>query len=106
MKGRRNEIREEIAAKKKQIDGIIHEIIELQKESLLLCDEEQWFREKVEQHPRQKYQRKDYWLHNKLVGRVHWNEDFKDEDTGEVITIERSQVVRVEGEWQTMFFNQ
>lgn len=32
-------------------------------------------------------------------GFISWNEDFKDEDTGDVITIERHQVVMEQGEW-------
>ena len=29
-----------------------------------------------------------------------WKEEFKDDDTGEVVSIERSQVVRVDNNWE------
>jgi len=32
-----------------------------------------------------------------LIGRRHWTETFKDEDTGERIDIERSEICRVNG---------
>jgi len=38
-------------------------------------------------------------LNGKLVGRIYYNQEFKDEDTGEIITIKRTDVVRVNGEW-------
>jgi hypothetical protein len=72
----------------------------LTKQDILLCDETQRFEEKIEEsHPRSKYKKKPHWLDGKLVGRIFWNENFKDEHTGEVITIERQQIVRVNGEW-------
>lgn len=36
---------------------------------------------------------------NVLRGRIHWTEDFVCEDTGEVVTIERSRVVMENGIW-------
>jgi len=95
--------RQEIEAKRQEnlqkIKAIKEENIELAKQAILLCDETQRFEEKIESHPKAKYQRKPHWLDGKLVGRIFWNEDFKDEDTGKVITIERQQVVRIDGEW-------
>ena len=73
------------------------------KQDLLLCDDVQRFEEKIEQHPKQKWERKSNKLDGKLVGRIFWKEDFIDEDNGEVITVERQQVVRVDGEWAQPF---
>lgn len=72
------------------------EIIELRKEGMLLCDKTQRFKESEEDvlicgRPK-KYE-------TKLIGRIHWKEDFIDEDTGDVVTIERKKTVRVNGEW-------
>ena len=67
-----------------------------QEDDMLFSDEKQWFTEKYEERivsKRPKITRKI------LVGRVHWNEDFKDEGSGEVVTITRSRVVRMDGEW-------
>ncbi len=72
---------------------------QLYQNSLLLCDEKQRFEEKIESHPKVKWQRKPNWLDGKLVGRVYWNQNIEDDDTGEVVTIERSRIVRVDGEW-------
>jgi hypothetical protein len=95
--------RQEIEAKRQEnfqkIEALKKENIELAKQDILLCDETQRFEEKIESHPKTKYQRKPHWLDGKLVGRIFWNENLKDEDTGEVITIERQQIVRVDGEW-------
>ena len=33
----------------------------------------------------------------KLIGRIYWQEDFKDEDSSKVITIERSEICRIDG---------
>jgi hypothetical protein len=97
---KREEIEIKILDIHKKIEVLEKEIIELKKENILFCDENQWFEEKIESHPKLKYQRKNNFLDGKLVGRVFWKEDFKDEDTGEVITIERQQVVRINGEWR------
>ena len=65
-------------------------------DDMLFSDEKQWFTEKYEERivsKRPKITRKI------LVGRVHWNEDVRDDSSGEVFTITRSRVVRMDGEW-------
>lgn len=95
--------RQEIEAKKQsnfqRIEELKRENIELTKQDLLLSDDVQRFEEKIESHPKAKHQRTPNKLDGKLVGRIFWKEDFVDEDNGEVITVERQQVVRVDGEW-------
>lgn len=86
-----------IDAKIEKIKQLKTEITELRKESILLSDKHQQFTEKEEEvlicgRPK-KYE-------TKLIGRIHWKDDFVDEDTGDVITIDRTQIVRVNGEWQ------
>ncbi|AEL24338.1 hypothetical protein [Cyclobacterium marinum] len=95
----RAEIRAEIKAKNAKISELIHDIDNLQKQSYLLSDEEQWFTEEIEKHPKAPYQRKPNYLDGKLVGRINWNEKIKDEDTGDEITIHRSNILRINGEW-------
>ena len=97
----RQQLEIEIAEKEGHIQKLLSEIIELQKEAILLCDDKQWFTEEIEAHPKKRYERKANYLDGKLVGRRHWNEDFKDENTGEVITIERSDIVRLYGKWSS-----
>lgn len=95
--------RQEIEAKKQsnfqKIEDLKKENIELTKQDLLLSDDIQRFEEKIESHPKGKWQRKPSRLDGKLVGRIFWKENFIDEDSGEVIEIERQQVVRIDGEW-------
>ncbi len=63
-------------------------------ESLVLSDGKRWFTEEMEVHGRGK-NKKEY-----LVGKVHWKEGFKDEDTGRRIFVQRTQVVRIDGKWE------
>lgn len=39
-----------------------------------------------------------------LIGRVYWKEDFKDEDSDTVLTIERSRIVRRNGVFTETYF--
>lgn len=94
---KREQLEMEIAAKKEQITKLKTEIIELRKETILLCDDKQWFTEEEEEHIIKK---RPKIIEKFFVGKRHWKEDFKDEDTGEVVTIERCEVVRVNGEWK------
>lgn len=64
----------------------------------LLCDKQQWYKESIENHPKKRGCAKNY-LDGKLVGRIYWMQDFKDEYTGIVFPVERNRVVRVDGNW-------
>lgn len=87
----------QIASKKEQVVKLQSEIQELRKETLMLCDERQWFTEEEEEIIVKK---RPKIIDKVLVGKIRWKEDFKDEETGEVVTVERAQVVRVNGEWR------
>jgi hypothetical protein len=69
----------------------------LKKENLLLCDETQRFEEAEEEVIISRRPKK---TEKRLIGRIHWKEEFKDESNGQSIWIERSRVVRVNGVWQ------
>jgi len=93
---RRSTIRKQEKTKIDKIKKLQKEITELRKEDMLLCDKAQQFTEKEEEviicgRPK-KYE-------TRLIGRIHWKEDFVDEDTGKVFSINRKQTVRVNGEW-------
>lgn len=90
----RNKLMKEIACKQDRIKLLQQEVKNLKQESLLLSDKNQWFTEKEEEAGRGKKKYK------RVVGRIHWNEDFINEDTHEVVSIERSLIVRVDGEWR------
>ena len=92
----RKQISEKVKKNVAKIEALKSENLELLRESYLLCDKKQNFTEVEEDvlicgRPK-KYERK-------LIGRVHWVEDFVDEDTGSVFSINRSQIVRINGEW-------
>lgn len=95
----RIEIENKIEDCSTKIKSLKLEIVALYYQSLLLSDDKQWFTEEIESHPKLKYQRKPYFLDGKSVGRIHWNENFKDEGTGKIITIERNKVVRINGDF-------
>ena len=96
---KRERVNAEIEKNKEKIRDLNKQNLEIHKETLLLSDKKQWFTEEIESHPRAKWQRKDNELDGKLVGRIHWNQSFEDKGTGEIVTIERSRLVRVDGEF-------
>ncbi len=96
--------RERLEAKRKtnfdKIEDLKKQNIKLAKELCLLSDEKQWFTEKEEERIVSKRPKKTEKI---LVGRIYWKEFFKDDDypndESKGVWIERSQVVRVNGEW-------
>lgn len=93
----RQQIREEIEHAKDQIQVLRERICELNKENALLCDDEQWFIEKEEEEV---VERRPKTTVKALVGRVHYIQNFKDQDTGELVPVELNRIVRINGEWQ------
>lgn len=94
---RREEIKIQILEKKLKINHLEKEINELTRETLLLSDDKSQFVEQKEFITKRINRKKV--MEEKLIGRVHWVQDFEDEDTGEKIKIQRSCVVRENGEW-------
>lgn len=90
----RKQLRKRMYENIEKIAHLHKENNDIKKQMMLLTDKEQQFSEKKEVHGKGK-NKKEY-----LVGRIQWKEDFVDEDTDEVITIERSAIVRVDGEWK------
>lgn len=80
-----------------EIEKLNDKIIGVSEDLMLLCDDTQRFEEKEELVTKREGRKKI--LVPCLIGRIHWKEDFKDDDTGGTITIERSRVVRVNGVW-------
>lgn len=93
----RQQLNEEIRYQQVLLTATKARLIDLQRENYLLCDEEQWFTEKAET-VKEKVNGK--WVKKGvLIGRINWIETFLDEDTGEAIKIQRSDIVRVDGKW-------
>lgn len=97
MKRTRQDIRNDIQSKKDHIAQLEYELDLLRKENALFCDDEQWFTEEMESIV-VKRRPKVEEMH--LIGKIHWKETFTDMDKGTPIEIERSRVVRVNGEWR------
>lgn len=95
----RKQIETKLVKNLKKITDLKNENIKLAHESYLLSDDKQQFTEEIEHIPCQKYVRKPHWLDGKLVGKIHWKEYFKDDDSNELIEIKRSKIVRIDGEW-------
>lgn len=93
----RKDIRAEISAKIELIEQLEAEKKELILEELQFSDEERWYTEEEETHEVSKKPKKSETF---MVGRINWKEELKDESTKESIFIERSRVVRINGEWQ------
>jgi hypothetical protein len=89
----REDIRNEMRANSVEIDKLNAKNRQLHIEDLLLSDDKQWYIEENRTFGKGKNKVE------KLMGSIHWKQEFKDEGTGEGIWIERSQYVRENGEW-------
>lgn len=93
----RTKLLELIEENNKQIENLRQINLSLLRDSYLISDEQQWYDEKNEDTI--KWYRRKKTVTTNLVGRIYWNEYFKDEDTGDEIKMERSRVVKFNGEW-------
>ena len=94
----RKDIRADISAKIELIEQLEAEKKELILEDIQFSDEERWYTEEEETHEVSKKPKKSEKI---MVGRINWKEEFKDEENPNYPTIiERSRVVRINGEWQ------
>lgn len=92
----RQQILDAIATKKIILEETEKELIELYKKNAMFCDENQWYVETVEDVVIKKRPKK---VCTKKIGRVHWLENFMDQSTGDVIEIERAEIVSRDGIW-------
>lgn len=90
---KRQRLEAKIKANNNKIKELQNKNAEIRKETFLLCDKVQRFEEKTEIIGHGKSKRVA------LLGRIYWKEDFIDDDSKKTITIERSQVVRANGDW-------
>ncbi len=89
----REKINKKIESNISKIKALNDENVRLRIRELQISDKTQQYSEKMEVRGRGKTKQ------DVLVGRVHWKEDFKDEDTGEVVTVERQTIVRIGETW-------
>lgn len=77
----------------KVIEKLKAENIELLKQSYLLSDKRQQYKEELMTVGRGKNKREE------LRGMITWKEIFTDQDTGGKFTIQRHTVVKINGQW-------
>lgn len=90
---KRKQIIDQIRKNSAKINALREVNKKLERQHLLLSDKQQQYVEKEETVGRGKNKR------THLIGRVHWKEYFMDEDTRQSILINRSRIVRQDGEW-------
>ena len=92
--------RKQIEAKIQKNKGIIarlkQENNDLYYESLLISDNEQKY---IEEEREVVVTKRPKVTKKVLVGMIQWDEDFRDEDTGKVVTIQRHKIVKEDGVW-------
>lgn len=93
---------EEIKKKRKEnflkIEDLKNENIRLAKRYYQLKTTDFWYTEEIESHPREPYKLANP-LNGKLVGRMNWIVKAKDEETGELCFIKKSDVIKINGIW-------
>lgn len=92
----RKEINDLIESKKKSIQDLKNEILDLRKQELLMSDEQQQYYEKEVEVTISKRPKK---VEKQLHGFIKWKETFKDISTGEPYEIERNMIIRVNGDF-------
>lgn len=83
-------------ANKEKIKALQDANTDLEIQLLQICDSQQWYKEEYEDLIISKRPKKTEKI---IIGRIYWNEDFRDVAAGPVVTIERSRVVRKDGIW-------
>ena len=91
----RKRISRKIKNRISKINKLRGEITELNKENMLFSDTKQWYTEEDVTVGRGKTKE------TFLAGKINWIDGFTDEDTGDVMYINRSEIVRKNGEWLT-----
>lgn len=93
---KRRKIEAKIAKNKELIIQLKKDNQDLYYESLLISDKEQKY---IEEEREITISKRPKVTKKVLLGMVQWDEDFIDEDTGNIVTIQRHKVVKQDGEW-------
>ena len=92
--------RKQIEAKIQKNKGLIaklkQENNDLYYESLLISDNEQKY---IEEEREIVISKRPKVTKKVVFGMIQWNEDFRDEDTGNVVTVQRHKIVKEDGVW-------
>lgn len=97
-KTEREKIRGLISEKAEQIRQLQKEISLLKIDDYKLCDDKQWYTEELKQGQKMSNGLSIEHLPPTVkVGRIHWYQSVSDADTGQIIKVERSRVVMING---------
>jgi seryl-tRNA synthetase len=90
MKKTRNALSKQIGAKIKRVEILRNEIRDLKIEHVQVSDKNYQYKVAVEEII---VSRRPKVVKKVITGRVHWVQDFIDEDTGRVVPVPRSYIV-------------
>ncbi len=93
---KRKKIEAKIAKNQELITQLRKKNKSLYYESLILSDNVQQY---IEEEKEVTISKRPKVTKKIIRGMIQWNEDFRDESTGEIVTIQRHQVVKEDGEW-------
>lgn len=96
MSKTRKQIEAKIQKNKDLIAKLKKENNDLYYESLLISDNEQKY---IEEEREVVVSKRPKVTKKVLFGMIQWDENFRDEDTGKVVTIQRHQIVKEDGVW-------
>jgi len=94
---KRERLAEKIRLNNLKIKELENKNVLLQIETLKISDKYQKYSEKIEKIATRVNRKKVY--EDVLIGKITWKEHFIDEDSGDVIEIERNQIVRRNDKW-------
>jgi len=92
----RAKIIDKIRKNEEKIKALKMQNSDLYYENLLLSDETQKY---IEEEREVVVTKRPKVTKKVLFGMIQWNEDFRDDDTGEVVIIERHKIVKEDGVW-------
>lgn len=93
---KREKIYQKINDNNIKIAKIENDNVDLIRQSYLLTDSKQQYKQEMETRTISKRPKVTEEI---LVGRIYFKQEFTDEDTGNVIYVERSKAVMINGEW-------
>jgi len=94
---KRERLEEKIRLNNLKIEELENKNVLLRIEELKISDKYQKYSEKIEKIATRVNRKKVY--EDVLIGKITWKEHFVDEDSGDVIEIERNQIVRRNDKW-------
>lgn len=93
----REKLQKQIVSNTSKIDNLQAINEGLEHEAMLLCDEQQRYTEHLETSTFKENGKRIQV--ERVIGRIHWKQIFKDENNPNGLELERSENVRIDGVW-------